>query len=587
MTAVFVSYTQRDRARVANIIEALKEEGLTVDWDQEFDPGSRIDRAVTARLTAAGAVLVLWSPDAVDSDWVMGEADLARQANTLVPALLAPTDLPPPFRPYLATDLTLWKGNRADPGWRRLVETLLVRTGTTFAQDPEADRLVQRLSQQIARFAERAEAIAPTINDEDLQENVRHMPGALRARTQALKDQGPYGLFEVVRAFDVFRSDLRDHHPWLDAQFEQDLFADLNGLLTGFLDQCGAHPVMPDGCVKVDGAAVKDLRRALRAAIAKAQDLLTTHPLFAEQGARQALEADLDVLKTWMLQSRIDVRVVEQIAKRLARVDVAPLPRIATLSRAVFGTMAAILPDYAVFVDRLDLERDLFGPEMVLIPAGTFLMGSPEDEERLYDEEGPQHEVTISARFALARYPVTFEHYDVFCRETGRDLPGGKNWGRGRQPVIDVDWDDARAYCDWVSEQSGRPYGLPTEAQWEYACRAGTQTARYGPLDDVAWYGENSGGQTQPVGQKTPNAWGLYDMLGNVYEWCDDAGFMDNPYTATPKTDPAGPQDSDFRALRGVSWYDDARNVRAACRGRLAQDSRGNYIGFRCARVRL
>ncbi len=152
---------------------------------------------------------------------------------------------------------------------------------------------------------------------------------------------------------------------------------------------------------------------------------------------------------------------------------------------------------------------------------------------------------------ALARYPVTFEHYDVFCRETGRDLPADQNWGRGRRPVILVSWHDARAYCDWVSEQSGRPYGLPTEAQWEYACRAGTQTARYGPLDDVAWYGENSGGQTQPVGQKTPNAWGLHDMLGTVWEWCDD---VQRVYTDATMRDPAGPRDSPMRALRGGSW---------------------------------
>ena len=110
---------------------------------------------------------------------------------------------------------------------------------------------------------------------------------------------------------------------------------------------------------------------------------------------------------------------------------------------------------------------------MVVIPAGRFLMGSSASEEGRGDEEGPQHEVRITRPFALGRYAVTFEEYDRFCEETRRDLSGDKGWGRGRRPVVNVGWGDATAFCAWLSDRTGHIYRLPSEAEWEYACRAG------------------------------------------------------------------------------------------------------------------
>ncbi len=224
-------------------------------------------------------------------------------------------------------------------------------------------------------------------------------------------------------------------------------------------------------------------------------------------------------------------------------------------------------------------------PEMVALPGGTFLMGSPDDEDGRYDNEGPQHEVTISP-FAIGRYPVTFDEYGAFCGATGRAQPPDEGWGRARRPVINVDWHDALAFCHWLSGVTGSSYRLPTEAEWEYACRAGTVGATYAQNglghDDIAWWARNSGGRTQTVGGKQPNGWGLHDTLGNVWEWCADGL---RTYDQTPMVDPVGRQ-GPRRAVRGGSWYDSARGVRAARRYAFAPGRRNNNLGFRCARGR-
>ncbi len=251
------------------------------------------------------------------------------------------------------------------------------------------------------------------------------------------------------------------------------------------------------------------------------------------------------------------------------------------------------LPDFAVFKD-IDAP---WCPEMVVIPVGTFLMGSPQDEEGRFDEEGPQHRVTISRRFALGRYAVTFEEYDHFCGVTGREKPLDSEWGRGRRPVINVSWNDAQVYLEWLTGATGQPYRLPTEAEWEYTCRAGTTTA-YGFGESIRQtqanfnlgYANESGGE-QRLGQRSvavgyfpANCWGLHEMHGNVWEWCNDcwsAYTLRTTLSSQTQTDALIAE----RILRGGCWANDARNVRSACRTKLEPRSLGHNIGFRCARV--
>lgn len=158
-------------------------------------------------------------------------------------------------------------------------------------------------------------------------------------------------------------------------------------------------------------------------------------------------------------------------------------------------------------------------PEIVYIEGGTFIMGSPENEPGRWADE-KQHEETVTD-FEMGTFPVTFEEYDAFCDATGRDKPNDQGWGRGKRPVINVNWYDACDYCKWLSEITGDEYRLPTEEEWEYACRAGTTTTYFFGNDpkDLSKYAVYNTNKSEEVGSKLPNPAGLYDILGNVWEW--------------------------------------------------------------------
>ena len=230
------------------------------------------------------------------------------------------------------------------------------------------------------------------------------------------------------------------------------------------------------------------------------------------------------------------------------------------------------------------------GMKLVLIPKGTFMMGSPESEEDR-DTDELQHEVTLSKDFYLGVTEVTQAQYEKVMGKNPSYFQGVEvQGGSSQHPVEMVSWEDAVEFCKKLSglpeeKAAGRVYRLPTEAEWEYAFRAGSKTAySFGEssksLGDYAWFDGNSNGQTHPVGKKKANAWGLYDMHGNVWEWCSD---WYGDYTKGAVSDPTGAREGALRVDRGGSWNDGAAVCRSADRGRKYPSSRSLDNGFRVA----
>jgi formylglycine-generating enzyme required for sulfatase activity len=272
------------------------------------------------------------------------------------------------------------------------------------------------------------------------------------------------------------------------------------------------------------------------------------------------------------------------------------------------------------------------GPEMIWLPGGTFRMGDGQGIGA--EDERPVHDVILS-HFGVGKYPIKVGEFRRFATATGYKTEaeqggGAWVWNRGefgdkedaswrnpymvqddRHPVVCISWNDAKAYCEWLSRATGRTYALLSEAQWEYACRAGSETAYCFGDDETglaayAWFGDSSkSASTHPVGEKKPNAWDLHDMHGNVWEWCADwwsrnyyEQLAGNARVATSELradasdtasgaskDPSGPDSGSYRVFRGGSWYGGAGGCRSACRGGRRPGYRGSVLGFRLSRT--
>jgi formylglycine-generating enzyme required for sulfatase activity len=229
-------------------------------------------------------------------------------------------------------------------------------------------------------------------------------------------------------------------------------------------------------------------------------------------------------------------------------------------------------------------------PEMVVVPAGRFLMGSAEGTGD--SDERPQHEVVIARPFAVGRYAVTFDEWDACVTASGlKHRPDDAGWGCGRQPVINVSWEDSRQYVGWLSKHTGQAYRLLSEAEWEYAARAGTST-RYRWGDEPGTNRANfvgsgsrwSGERTAPVGSFEPNGFGLYEMNGNVWEWVQDC--WNESYRGAPSNGSAWEAGvCGRRVVRGGSWYNAPGFARSAYRFWFEPGVRDDYLGFRVART--
>ncbi len=333
-----------------------------------------------------------------------------------------------------------------------------------------------------------------------------------------------------------------------------------------------APPTIDLGALARTAEAIRDTSRELRLAVEALRDWVA--PAVTEAGRAVARGAER-VLRG----VRTVVRVVRRQIDGPAPQSFPPLTPLARWREPVPG-----LPEEA-------------WPDMVTLPAGRFTMGRPEREEGDEDER-PQREVTVERPFAIGRMAVTFAQWDAavaagFVAPLFRMGPRAHFLGRGGHPVVDISWEDAQAYCAWLNGRLGLragTYRLPSEAEWEYACRAGTttpfsfgDTITKNQVNHFDGRGDRSNGRTVPVGSLPANGWGLHEMHGNVLEWCEDAygPYPDHATDSRPLTS----SDSSLRVLRGGSWLVNPSYCRSAYRNRFDPEKRIIDVGFRLART--
>lgn len=232
----------------------------------------------------------------------------------------------------------------------------------------------------------------------------------------------------------------------------------------------------------------------------------------------------------------------------------------------------------------LDTASNSIGMEFILIPPGTFRMGGDKKLEQAEDHETPRHLVKISIAFFMGKYEVTQSQWSKIMNNNPSEFKDGI------RPVERVSWNDVQAFIQKLNtKEKTNKYRLPTEAEWEYAARAGSENSySFGSdankLDQYGWYRRNSAGETHPVGQLKPNAWGLFDMHGNVHEWCQD-WFDRKYYSQSPSHAPLGPSSGLAKVLRGGDWGSEDWYCRCSSRSLSSPDRRSNRLGFRLIRV--
>ena len=619
---IFISYASADRSVASEMASGLEADGYRVWWDTKLLGGQSFRMEIEQQLDEARAVIVIWTSNSIASEWVEAEAGRARTARKLVPTLAPNLDIktiPMPFG-FLHTigigDLSAIKASLGlmgvypkqvdDDGsdhvvWRSIkdstdpvdFEEFCIRFPWSLLV-PNAElrsrRLLSNCSIETLAFIKSefpASSRMPTI-----------LERLTALRWQKLSDS---------RSPEQLRGFLIEHPKASNAQVARARLAEVlwEGLQevggpdewAAFVKEFSDLPEAKHALSEIAEAKENSRHYEANWQQVELDDTLAAYERFlAAWTGGHHFEAAQQRLAALQLKE-CHVQIVHVISKHISQKQ----GRAAVKQRVVEDRYRAEGRvqvrkgtgdnDKLVWMKPGESFRDLDnGPELVLIKPGKFWMGSKDGEG--HDDERPRHEVTFLKPLLVGKYPVTFAEWDAAVAVGGvQHKPDAQTWGRGKRPVIDVSWEDAKAFAAWISKSTGKAYRLLTEAEWEYCCRAGTMTA-YSTGDSItnaqAQLSEGNFAtamQTVKVGKFPANPFGLFDMHGNVFEWCEDIWHHDYKGAPADGTSKMQSSDESRRVVRGGSWINTPRGLRSAYRNRGSTDVRGSSLGFRLART--
>jgi len=524
---VFISYKSERRKAAEHLAAVLECYGYKVWFDYHLIVGHDFGIQIGQRLEESKAVIVLWCSMSVASKWVLEEATFAEKNKTIVPVMIEPCQPPPGFARNEYVDLCEWKGSPRSERLDKLLKALEKRTG----RDIEVLNKVRAYEATWRRFG------SPALKAFALESPIVSA-GAESSDLQSRSASAGRILTEAQKS--------KSEQAALDWPAARDS-ANQDSLLS-FEQRYSDTPY---------AERAREHRAVLSRLLPKPTDNL--------EPATQAY-----VLERLRSEKRIQVRAASY----------AGAPEC--------DSAGWFLPGSGETEWFKDHEE---APEMVLVPAGSFVMGSTQAPN-----EGPTRTVTFARPLAVSRATITFAQWDSAFRLGGINKnPGDESWGRSNHPVINVSWHDAVAYCSWLKRLTGHPYRLPTEAEWEFMCRAGTTTPYWqGSMlrSDQAQFASNDDAEeagvrrrrTVPVTTFARNPWGLYQVHGNVWEWVADGwqpSYDGAPCDGSERTI----RDPSLRVMRGGAWSSGANALRSSYRGHFAAEDEDYNIGFRVVRA--
>jgi len=620
---VFISYNREDKIRARAIADSLEAEGFSVWWDSNLKAGDSYDEVTEKNLREAAAVVVLWSKRSVASKWVRAEATIGERSSTLVPAMIEDCDRPLRFELIQAANLIQWHGDRNDSSWRIFVQDIRSAVGIAGKQAPSPNdqgpnlNTISTVSQEntpqdntientfwksiqdgndlsdfnaylkrypAGHFVDLAQNRIAALT-KSAQKSTRTPPSAHstisnppsnKATPQTVSAPKHTKPSPQTRSATTQRPPTRQDTIQIK-KTKKRLPVLLVGIAAALIISSGLFMFLtknksaknnPTTQSTVVANKNQDMNASVSAATPTPQSP-STNP--AEKIITPTASSEAIVLS-------------EEISSGPPSEDLPTNPKINTESISASSNLKSKVDTSPQPSNESVLSKEIFKdcdhcPEMKVLPTGTFIMGSPAEENGRYTYEGPQRNVIVPS-FAIGIHEVTFDQWSACVNSGGCNVykPNDSGFGRLSRPVIAISWADAKTYVSWLSEESGRKYRLPSEAEWEYAARGGTNTAY--------WWGERfdtkrvSSGKTTPVGSFPANKFGLYDMLGNASEWVEDC-YINNFTNAPTDGSAVLTGDCNRRVVRGGSWRSKPGDMRTANRSRINSNTRDRSLGFR------